>query len=66
MTCLLSNSSKFSVLQFSCQLSVIINNLVTSFMRVITVVRTFKSENEEAAVLGEETAGADIGEQKLI
>lgn len=66
MTCLLSNCSKFSVLQFSWQLSVTTNNLVTSFMTVIAVVTTFKSENEEAAVVAEETAGVDIGEEKLI
>ena len=27
---------------------------------------TFRSENEEAAVVAEETAGADIGEEKLM
>lgn len=35
-------------------------------MRVIKVVRTFKSENEEAAVVAEETAETDIDEEKLM
>lgn len=60
MTCLLSNFSKLSVSQFSCLLPVIINYLVISFIRVITVVRS----GLQAAVVAEETAGADTGEEK--